>query len=164
MYCDRSWITRLRTKTSRLASLAGVVAFIIFLVLEPRHKELSVKIFYGRYSYEFLGQDPIAGILCRIICYAVGAFMTFAILMLMTERQTAFSYIGTRTMAILYIPRAYLLLFKKRHPASGSYRHSGRLFYTDRILYSADRSLFASAVYIHNKQDCFLASATASAA
>lgn len=100
MYCDRSWITRLRTKTSRLASLAGVVAFIIFLVLEPRHKELSVKIFYGRYSYEFLGQDPIAGILCRIICYAVGAFMTFAILMLMTERQTAFSYIGTRTMAI----------------------------------------------------------------
>lgn len=100
MYCDRSWITRLRTRVSRLVSLAGIAAFIIFLVLEPRHKELSVKIFYGRYSYEFLGQDPIAGILCRIICYAVGAFMTFAILMLMTERQTAFSYIGTRTMAI----------------------------------------------------------------
>ena len=151
MYCDRSWITRLRTKTSRLASLAGVVAFIIFLVLEPRHKELSVKIFYGRYSYEFLGQDPIAGILCRIICYAVGRIYDLCNTDADDRKADCIFLYRHPYHGDLYIPRAYLLLFKKRHPASGSYRHSGRLFYTDRILYSADRSLFASAVYIHNK-------------
>lgn len=100
MYCDRSWITRLRGNLSRLISAAGILAFVAYLILDPWHKGLSVKIFYGRYSYDFLGQDILSGMLCRLVCYGIGAFMTYAILMLMTERQTFFSYIGTRTMAI----------------------------------------------------------------
>lgn len=100
MYCDRSFITRLRKKASQLLSASGVLAFVAYLILDPWHKNLSVKIFYGRYNYEFLEQDFLTGMLCRLICYGIGAFMTFALLMLMTERQTSFSYIGTRTMAI----------------------------------------------------------------
>ena len=100
MYCNRSWITKLRGKSSQFLSAAGILLFTGYLIADPWHKHLSVKIFYGRYNYDFLDQDMITGIICKIICYAIGAFMTFALLMLMTEKQTIFSYIGTRTMAI----------------------------------------------------------------
>lgn len=100
LYCDRSIITRMRGRISSLAGIAGVLCFVTVIVLEPWNRDLSVKIFYGRYNYHYLEQDILTGMLCRLICYAIGAFMTFAILMLMTEKKTAFSYIGTRTMAI----------------------------------------------------------------
>lgn len=100
IHCDRSLVTSLRTKFGRYLAAAGVTAFVLFLIFTDGYRSLSVKIFYGRYNYDYLDQSMLSGILVRIICYLVGAFMTYAILVLMTERKTFFSYVGTRTMAI----------------------------------------------------------------
>ena len=59
-----------------------------------------VKIFYGRYNYEYLGQDIVEGMLVRMLCYVVGFGMTYGLLVLMSEKETKISYMGTRTMAV----------------------------------------------------------------
>ena len=100
MYCKRDSITSLRNHTSRIIAAAGSAGFLAFLIFSNGYRDLPVKIFYGRYNYDYLGQDMITGILCRIVCYGIGAFMTYALLILMTERKIFCSYIGTRTMAI----------------------------------------------------------------
>lgn len=100
MYCTRERITALRTRTNRFLAAAGTMCFLAVLIFTDGYKSLPVKIFYGRYNYEYLEQDILTGILCRAACYGIGAFMTYAILVLMTEQKTFYSYIGTRTMAI----------------------------------------------------------------
>lgn len=100
MYCSRDRITALRTPLNRVIAAAGTIAFLAVLIFTEGYQSLPVKIFYGRYNYDYLGQDILTGILCRIVCYGIGAFMTYAVLVLMTERKTLYSYIGTRTMAI----------------------------------------------------------------
>ena len=42
----------------------------------------------------------ITGVLWRIFMYVIGFLMTYALLILMTEKKLSISYIGTRTMAI----------------------------------------------------------------
>lgn len=100
IHCTRDQITALRTRINRLTAVSGVILFLAVLIFTDGYKALPVKIFYGRYNYEYLGQDMLTGILCRTVCYGIGAFMTYAILVIMTERKTFYSYVGTRTMAI----------------------------------------------------------------
>ena len=97
---DRDILTRLRNRKNQFLALTGIIAFTSFLILEPLHKNLSPKIFYGRYNYNYLGQGSLEGILCRMICYAIGFGMTFAIALLISEKKNQYSYIGTRTMAV----------------------------------------------------------------
>lgn len=100
IHCSRDMITSIRTQTNRIIAAFGTVVFLAFLIFTDGYRNLSVKIFYGRYNYDYLDQTMMSGILCRIICYGISAFMTFALLVLMTERKTFYSYIGGRTMAI----------------------------------------------------------------
>ncbi len=97
---DRSILTKLRSKYIPVISAAGIAALTAFFAFAPICRTYSVKIFYGRYNYDFLGQDGFEGVLCRVICYIIGFAMTFAVMMLIPEKQVCFSYIGTRTMAV----------------------------------------------------------------
>lgn len=100
MAFNRDTLTRLQNKTCRIIASAGILAFLTFLIFDPYHKKLSPKIFYGRYNYDYLGQTNIEGMLCRLICYAVGFLMTFGIMLFIYEKKTFYSYLGGRTMAI----------------------------------------------------------------
>lgn len=97
---DRELITRLKNPRNQFVALIGILLFILYLIFNPNYKDLSPKIFYGRYNYDYLGQDPAEGILCRLICYMVGFTMTLAVGLLISMKKNLFSFMGTRTMAI----------------------------------------------------------------
>lgn len=97
---NRDTVTKLRKNYMQILSAAGITVFTAFLALAPVCRELSVKIFYGRYSYDSLEQDMLEGILCRMICYMISFAMTFAVMILIPEKRTCCSYMGTRTMAV----------------------------------------------------------------
>ncbi len=97
---DRNTLTKLQKKSFRFLSAAILMIFTVLVLYAPVFDSLSVKVFYGRYNYEFLGQSAIEGILWRILCYAAGFSMTFAVMLLLPNGKTFFSYIGTRTMAV----------------------------------------------------------------
>lgn len=100
MNFDRSILARFQKKLFRFLSAAVILAFTGCVLCMPVFDTLSVKVFYGRYNYDFLGQGIAMGILWRGICYGVGFAMTFSGLLLIPNRKTSLSYIGTRTMAI----------------------------------------------------------------
>lgn len=100
MNFNRDTITKLRHKSMRILAASQIILFTIFLALSPICDTLSPKVFYGRYNYESLGQGMIEGILSRSICYVIGFAMTFAVMILVSEKKRIYSYIGTRTMAI----------------------------------------------------------------
>lgn len=100
MHFNRDIVTKLRSRSVRVLSACAAAAATAFFALSPVCHALSPKIFYGRYNYAYLGQEIPAGILTRCICYAVGFLMTLAVMALVSEKKTFFSYLGTRTMAI----------------------------------------------------------------
>lgn len=97
---DREKLTLLRTRRNRIFAVILIAAFTVFLILNPYCRTVSPKVFYGRYNYHFLGQTVTEGILCRCICYLIGFVMALAVALLISDRKTCYSYIGTRTMAI----------------------------------------------------------------
>ena len=99
-YFRRDMLNRVLGMRFRIPAAACVVTFTGYLALGTGYRSLSPKIFYGRYNYDYLGQTPLEGILCRLVCYAVGFAMTFAVMLLVSRQKTFYSYIGTRTMAI----------------------------------------------------------------
>ena len=100
MYFDRDFITKFRTKKTQYLACAVTLFSLILIAVGPFAKLYSTKIFYGRYNYESLGQTAIEGILCRIACYAVGFILTYALMFIISEKETFYSYIGPRTMAV----------------------------------------------------------------
>lgn len=100
IYFKREYITTFCDRNIRILALAAVIGFCTFFRENAQSIPYSPKIFYGRYNYDFLGQNVWEGILCRLICYAVGFLMTFSVMLLVSKRKTFYSYIGGRTMAI----------------------------------------------------------------
>ncbi len=99
-YLDRERITRLRTQKMKILAAVIVSAISLILCLMGWKRITTMLIFYGRYSYETMHQTMITGVLWRIFMYVIGFLMTYALLILMTEKKLSISYIGTRTMAI----------------------------------------------------------------
>lgn len=100
MNFDRTLVSKLRTPAKKTIAAISFTAFTAFLVLVPTIRSYPVKIFYGRYNYDFLGQTITEGMLIRLLCYGVGFFLTYALICLVPEKKTSFSYLGERTMAI----------------------------------------------------------------
>ena len=100
IHFDKESVAKLRTKPMRIASVTGLLLILICFICSPLRSMYSDKIFYGRYNYASLHQSIPEGILCRILCYCVGFFITLAILSLLYGKKTQVSYIGERTMAI----------------------------------------------------------------
>lgn len=97
---DCSMLAMLQRRAFRCLSAAFIAIFTGCILCAPVFDSLSVKVFYGRYNYEFLGQGILQGMLCRALCYAAGFAMTFLVMLLIPNRKTFCSYIGTRTMAV----------------------------------------------------------------
>lgn len=100
IHFQKEMVARLRDRTIQLLSACGILLFTAFLIFDPFHKALPVKILYGRYSYDTLGQTTLEGMICRLVCYGIGFGLTFAFLSIMWAKQGRLSYIGTRTMGI----------------------------------------------------------------
>lgn len=100
-YLDRDWLQKLRdSKKVRLGALAAVIGITLLLCLIGFYKIAPMQIFYGRYNYAVLKQAVAEGILWRCFAYVIGFCMSYALLVLMTDRKLSVSYLGTRTMAI----------------------------------------------------------------
>ncbi|MGN1266628.1 MAG: acyltransferase family protein [Dorea sp.] len=100
IHFDRELITRLRNRKNQIIAGLSVAVCMLFVTVGPLAQVYSPKIFYGRYHYEYLGQQPTQGLLCRIVCYLIGFILTFSLMFLVSEKHTFYSYIGSRTMAI----------------------------------------------------------------
>lgn len=68
---------RFRNTKGYAGALAILGAFAVFLFTDKYHRRLPVKIFYGRYSYEALGLEPLEGILIRIVCYGISFVLIY---------------------------------------------------------------------------------------
>lgn len=97
---NRTLLEKYHRKPYRILSALGILVFTLYLIFDESHKALDAKIFYGRYNYASLGQTPAEGILVRLLCYGIGFFLTFAFALLISERKTIYSRLGTVTMAI----------------------------------------------------------------
>ncbi len=100
MAFDSSWLARFRNIRGYMGALGILGAFALFLFTDPYHRRLPVKIFYGRYSYEGLGLEPVEGILIRILCYAVSFILIYLFMLVLPSEKKPYSYLGERTMAV----------------------------------------------------------------
>lgn len=100
MYMNNEQVQKLRTSVIKKISWIVISLFILFLILDPIHKQLSITTIYGKSSYEELGIEPFFGILLKIICYAFGFILTLAFLSILSDKKTKFSWIGTNTMPV----------------------------------------------------------------
>lgn len=97
IHFDREFITKhCNAKTQKTALLLIAIAFGALIPLS----QYSAKIFYGRYNYDALGQSLAEGVACRLACYAVSFVLTYTLMFIISEKQTCYSYIGPRTMAV----------------------------------------------------------------
>lgn len=76
MNFDRALVSKLRTPVKKAIAAISFAAFTAFLALAPAIRSYSVKIFYGRYNYDFLGQTFAEGMTIRLLCYGIGFFLT----------------------------------------------------------------------------------------
>ncbi len=97
---DSSWLARFRNRRGYIGALGILAGMAWFLFTDQYHHRLSVKIFYGRYSYEELGLSSIEGILIRIICYGVSFLLIYLFMLVLPTEKKSYSYLGERTMAV----------------------------------------------------------------
>lgn len=112
VHFNRESLKKFQTGKWKLAAVLSIAAVFLFILYGPLKQMYSMTIFYGRYNYKFLNQGILDGIFCRIMCYFIGTFLTFSLLVLMSEKKFAFSYIGTRTMSIYLFHGLFYCWFK----------------------------------------------------
>lgn len=100
MEFDSAWLGRFRNEKGYAGALGILGSMAVFLFTDEYHRQLPVKIFYGRYSYEELGMSSIEGILIRMVCYAISFLLVFLFMMVLPTEKKSYSYLGERTMAI----------------------------------------------------------------
>lgn len=97
---DREKLSSLRTELNRMIGISGISAFIVFVALFADSVGFKLNFFYGKTSYAKMGQNPLEGILIRLLCYGIGFFFTYAIAILMKEEKTVFSKLGVESMSV----------------------------------------------------------------
>ena len=97
---QRDTLTKWRNSKGRFTAFACIAVITVFLCIAGFLRLVPMQVFYGRYNYAFMHQQPPEGILWRIILYLIGFLMTYSWMILMPEKKLRISYIGTRTMAI----------------------------------------------------------------
>lgn len=100
MEFDSSCLTRFRNPRGYMGALGILGSIAIFLFTDEYHHQLSVKIFYGRYSYEGLGLSPLEGILIRMACYGISFLLIYMFMLVLPSEKKSYTYLGERTMAV----------------------------------------------------------------
>lgn len=109
MLLERGKLERLRTCKNRIFCALGVGTFFVAVKPLVQLFDFRLSYFYGKESYESLGQDHLEGIMVRMVCYAIGFFFTYAFAVLMIEKEVIFSKFGSATISIYLF---HGLLFK----------------------------------------------------
>lgn len=90
------WRVRINRKIAFLWFLL-VNGFIMWIAMKSR---LSVKIFYGRYDYEYLNLTDLQGIVVRILCYLASLAMIFIVAIMIPGAKNSLSPLGQKTMSV----------------------------------------------------------------
>lgn len=125
MEFDSSWLARFRNTRGYMGALAILGTLAVFLFTDRYHHRLSVKIFYGRYSYTYLGLEPLEGILIRIICYSVSFLLIYMFMLVLPSEKKSYSYLGERTMAVYIFHGLIYNCLKYGSPILKSVRSNG---------------------------------------
>lgn len=94
-------------------------AFGIFFVLNAAlawvalKSDLSVKIFYGRYDYEYLNLTNAQGIALRMVCYLVSLLMIYIVAILIPGAKNEFSVLGQKTMSVYLFHGLVFAVFRQ---------------------------------------------------
>ena len=110
---DRGSIDRLRTRFSRGQALILFTLINGILAWVALESELSVKIFYGRYDYEYLDLTNTEGVALRIICYLISAIMIYVVAILIPGAENNFSSLGQKTMSIYLFHGLIFAVFRR---------------------------------------------------
>ena len=97
---DRTMLDKLRSQKGRIFAAVTIGLIILFLTFLGLKGSVPMQIFYGRYNYASMKLGMFEGMAWRLMLYVIGFLMTFAIMVLMTDKKLPLSYIGTRTMGI----------------------------------------------------------------
>lgn len=97
---DSAWLARFCNRRGYVGVFGIIGSMALFLFADGYHRQLSVKIFYGRYSYEELGMSAADGILIRLVCYGISFLLIYLFMMALPEKEKFYSYLGERTMAV----------------------------------------------------------------
>lgn len=97
---DSAWLARFRNRKGYACALGIIGSMVLFLFTDRYHRQLPVKIFYGRYSYEELGMSTVDGILIRMICYGISFLLVYLFMLVLPTEKRFYSYMGERTMAV----------------------------------------------------------------
>lgn len=97
---DSAWLARFRNKRGYVGALGIIGSMVLFLFADKYHRQLPVKIFYGRYSYEELGIPAMEGILIRLVCYGISFLLIYLFMLVLPTKEKFYSYLGERTMAV----------------------------------------------------------------
>ncbi|MDO4473523.1 MAG: acyltransferase family protein [Eubacteriales bacterium] len=97
---DSSIIIQLRDRFRSAAAFAILTAMVTWLFVDNRHHNLSVKVFYGRQSYDEIGLDAIDGILIRCACYLISFILIYLLMFIVPAKKKRYSYLGQRTMPV----------------------------------------------------------------
>lgn len=100
MEFDSSCLTRFRNPWGYMGALGILGSIAVFLFTDEYHHQLSVKIFYGRYSYEGLGLSTLEGLLIRMVCYGISFLLIYMFMLVLPSEKKSYTYLGERTMAI----------------------------------------------------------------
>ena len=100
MEFDSAWLAGFRNLKGYIGALGILGSMAVFLFTDEYHRRLSVKIFYGRYSYEELGLASVEGILIRVVCYGISFMLIYLFMLVLPTEKKSYSYLGERTMAV----------------------------------------------------------------
>lgn len=100
IHFNREWLSKYRSKITKV--LAGLLLCLgcVYLYADPIHRNLSPKIFYGRYNYEYLELSDMDGMCIRLLCYGISFALTYLLMFLIPDRKILCSCLGNRTMSI----------------------------------------------------------------
>lgn len=97
---DRGLIDRLREKVTRMQAFGIFLLINGLLAWVACKSTLSVKIFYGRYDYEYLGLTDVQGVMLRAVCYLISILMIFIVAVMIPGAKQNFSGLGQKTMSV----------------------------------------------------------------
>ena len=97
---DIEWINRFRNKYGFAAALTALAGFTFFLFEDDWHRNTSIRIFYGRFSYAEMDMGSVEGMLVRLGCYAVSFLLVYLFMLVIPREKRSYSYLGRCTMAV----------------------------------------------------------------
>lgn len=121
---NRAWVDLLRSKIRR------GWAFLAFLILNgllawvALSDRISIKVFYGRYDYEYLGLSDATGIVLRSASYLIAILMILIVAVMIPGAKNALSSLGAKTMAIYLF---HGLLFAAFRRGASFYQSMGQI-------------------------------------